>query len=478
MPEMIVWPVSVSSLTRERGVFLDHLAEREVQPLFRRRVVGFDRLRDHRLVRIDPLEQDRRLRIAQRVAGGRIFEPRDRHDLAGDRLLEALALLRVNAEQARDFFFLVRSDIQDLAARFEHAAEDPHEHDLAALVHRDLERERRQRLGVLRLARQLLGGVARIDAGDGRHVDGRRQVIDHRVEQRVDALVAQRRTAEHGDHPHRDRRFANRGFELGLGQRGALEILLGNGVVEIRDRLDHLIARICGRGSDVVRDLDDGRRVGDIAGEHDRLHRHEIDDPRERVLAADHELDRHRVAAEALANIRDDGGQRRPDAIELVDEREARNLELVGLMPDRLRLRLNACDAAEHHDRTVEDAQRALDLDREVDVARRVDEMDLVLLPLERDRGRRDGDAALALLLHPVHLGLTVVDLADLVDLARMEEEPFRHGGLARVDMRDHAEIADQIDLRHRYSDARYSANSGRLGGWDEVSLRSASWPA
>ena len=44
----------------ERGVFLDHLAEREVEPLLRGRVVGFDRLREHSLVGVDPLEQDRR----------------------------------------------------------------------------------------------------------------------------------------------------------------------------------------------------------------------------------------------------------------------------------------------------------------------------------------------------------------------------------------------------------------------------------
>src|SRR5437879_9533908 len=45
---------------------------------------------------------------------------------------------------------------------------------------------------------------------------------------------------------------------------------------------------------------------------------------------------------------------RRADSVELVDERDARNLELVGLVPDRLGLRLHAGDAAEHHDRSEE----------------------------------------------------------------------------------------------------------------------------
>ena len=38
-------------------------------------------------------------------------------DLAGDALLEALALVRVDVEQARDLLLLVRADVEDLAAR-------------------------------------------------------------------------------------------------------------------------------------------------------------------------------------------------------------------------------------------------------------------------------------------------------------------------------------------------------------------------
>jgi len=131
-------------------------------------------------------------------------------------------------------------------------------------------------------------------------------------------------------------------------------------------------------------------------------------------------------------------------------------------VPDRLGLRLHAGDAAEHHDRTVEDAQAALDLDREVDVARGVDQVDLVLLPLERGGRRGDRDPALALLLHPVHLGLTVVDLADLVDLAGVEQEPLGDGRLTRVDVRHDAEVSDHVDLRHKRGG--YSARTGGSG--------------
>src|SRR6185295_3245206 len=97
--------------------------------------------------------------------------------------------------------------------------------------------------------------------------------------------------------------------------------------------------------------------------------------------------------------------------------------------------------AAEHHDGAVEHAQRTLDLDREVDVPGRVDQVDLVVLPVDGGGGGGDRDAALALLLHPVELRLAVVDLADLVDASRVEQETLADRGLAGVDVSDDADV-------------------------------------
>ena len=136
----------------------------------------------------------------------------------------------------------------------------------------------------------------------------------------------------------------------------------------------------------------------------------------------------------------------------------------VGLVPDGLRLRLDAADRAEHDHRAVEHAQRPLDLDGEVDVAGGVDQVDLVLVPLERDRGGRDRDAALALLGHPVGGRLALVDLADLVDLPRVVEEALGDRGLARVDVSDDPDVPHQVDLGHGAVDST-AAVTGDEGG-------------
>jgi hypothetical protein len=143
-------------------------------------------------------------------------------------------------------------------------------------------------------------------------------------------------------------------------------------------------------------------------------------------------------------------------SIHLVDEGDARHVELVGLAPDGLGLRLDARHAVEHHHRAVQHAQRSLDLDREVDVSGRVDQVDVVVAPREAGRGGGDGDAALSLLRHPVHGRLALVDLADLVNAARVKQKALGDGGLAGVDVRDDADVAH----------ARHLVRLGRCGGF------------
>src|SRR6185295_20157763 len=89
----------------------------------------------------------------------------------------------------------------------------------------------------------------------------------------------------------------------------------------------------------------------------------------------------------------------------------------------------------------------------EVDVTRRVDDVDPVLgiaavhpLPEAGRGGRRDRDAALALLFHPVHDGCAVVHLAHLVRNAGVEKDAFGGRGLAGINVRTDADVAIPVD--------------------------------
>jgi hypothetical protein len=57
-------------------------------------------------------------------------------------------------------------------------------------------------------------------------------------------------------------------------------------------------------------------------------------------------------------------------------------------------------------------------------------------------RSRRDRDAALLLLFHPVHGRVALMDLTQLVVDARIEKDPFGRRRLAGVDMSHYTDIS------------------------------------
>ena len=236
--------------------------------------------------------------------------------------------------------------------------------------------------------------------------------------------------------------LAQRRLDLVLGDLFAVQVLLEELVVGFADLLDQLLAVLLRLVHHVGRNF-----RHDVVGAHrlvfvgDRLHPHEVDDAGELVLGANRQLNRDRIAAELRDDLLEGALEVRADAVHLVDEADPRDAILVGLTPDGLRLRLDAGDRVEHRDGAVEHAQRALDFGREVDVAGRVDDVDAVLAPEARRRGRRDRDPALLLLLHPVHDRGAVVHFTDLVGDARVEQDPFSRSGLAGIDVGHDADV-------------------------------------
>src|SRR5262249_46565497 len=75
-----------------------------------------------------------------------------------------------------------------------------------------------------------------------------------------------------------------------------------------------------------------------------------------------------------------------------------------------------------------------------------VDDVETLAVPERGGRSRSDGDAALLLLLHPVHRRGTFVHFADLVALAGVIEDALGRGGLPGVDMPHDTEVTVVLD--------------------------------
>ena len=230
---------------------------------------------------------------------------------------------------------------------------DPQVDRLATVDHHNLERQRAQRRFVV--GRALLGlAGARMSTHHRWHFRRRWQELHHRIQQRLNPSVAQRGTTQHR---HRlvcqgytaNGRTQSRGIDRLSGQ-----IQLGQRVIDIGNPLDQLLARRANNRQIILGGLKHLGRVVFFARKQHALLVNQIVDALKLVLGADRLLNRDWIGIQGLFDI----GQHRlevgTDAVHLVDEGHARDVELVGLVPDRLGLRLNAIDGGHDHDRTVE----------------------------------------------------------------------------------------------------------------------------
>ena len=432
---------------------------------------------DHRLRELHPLEDHGLLRVAERVAGADVLEAGERNDVAREGLLDVLAVVGVHQQHAPNALLLLARRVDEPSPRLDLPRVDATKGDRAdeGVVH-DLESEHRERIAIDRTALHRLLG-ARVDAWDGAAVGRRRQVVDDRVEERLHALVLEGGAAEHGmkgallhreTHEAAKRRLV-RLLAVEIGGHGVV-IELDAGLDQLRAVLDRLLLEV-GRDLDLV-------EVGAerLARPHDALHLDQVNDALEARLRADRQLQADRLAADPLDDVVDAFEEVGADLVHLVDEHDARDVVLVGLAPHRLGLGLDALVAVEHADGAVENAQAALDLDREVDVAGRIDDVQPFLAPEAGGRRGGDGDAALLLLLHPIHGGGALMDLADLVRLAGVIEDPLGRRRLPGIDVRHDAEIAvilDRVRAGHRSKAPKgfaVTSGSARRRGWPRPS--------
>src|SRR6185437_2082599 len=205
MPEMIVWPVSASECTRKVGSSSASFWSAMPNLSWSALVLGS---------------------IATSITGAGNF-------------IAFLALVGVHLEEPAHALAAVLGRVVDVRPAVEHARvyadvrEFPDER-----VRRDLERQRRERrlVGHHALLERLV--VVRHVSLDRPQVDRRRQVVDHRIEQLLHALVLERGAAQHGHELSGDGRLPNRVLDLVVRELGAAQILLEERFIVLHRGLD------------------------------------------------------------------------------------------------------------------------------------------------------------------------------------------------------------------------------------------------
>ena len=197
----------------------------------------------------------------------------------------------------------------------------------------------------------------------------------------------------------------------------------------------------------------------------ERLVGEQIRDAAEGGLFPDRQLERRDAGAELRPQLLERALEAGALTVELVHEDHARHPEVGSDLPDHLRLHFHAVDCAHDEHREVGHSQRREDVADEVGVTRRVDEVHLVAIPLERRQGERE--AEVALLLFRVEIGDSgaVLDTPRPTDRTGPQQQGLgqrRLAGSRMADQRDVADLGRRIGLQRTPSSASARAPPSR----------------
>ena len=174
----------------------------------------------------------------------------------------------------------------------------------------------------------------------------------------------------------------------------AVEVLDREVVGHLDDRLDEALAPGRGLVDHVGRDrpgLGLARAVARVlVGDHVQ----HVHDAAEVLLAADRDRDRDAARRELLLDRLERSGEVGAVAVEVVDEHDARLLELVTAAPEPRGHDLDARHARDREERALHDTQRAQGVGHEARIAGRVEDVELVALVLGVQQRARDRHGA------------------------------------------------------------------------------------
>ena len=403
----------------------------------------FNRQFNNRIRKFHVFQNDRISLVAQSVTGGSILQTGQSDNIAGIGLFEILTLVGMHQQHAADTFLFVFDRVVDIGTGLHGARIDADESQRTdeRVVH-DLKSQSRQRFFVIGVTNDHFI-AAGFNPFGRRNVERRRQIVDNRVQKRLNAFVLESGTAANRNEALRQSPLADALFQGFYRNFLAFQVIFHSLFVFFDRHFNHFGMILLGFFFQIGRNiLNFDRRIGCITGIDDCLHLQQIDNAAEFRFGADRQLNGHRAGAQTVFDHIQTAVEVGADTVHLVAEANSRNLVFIGLTPYGFGLRFDTGNRIENGDGTVEHAERAFDFNREVNVSRGIDKIDSVSFPEAGGGSRSNGNAAFLFLFHPVHGGGAFVYLTDLVGLTGIVKNAFAGGGFTGINMRHDTDVS------------------------------------
>ena len=419
----------------EGWVFLCQLCEGYAHFFLTRFCFRFDCNLDNGLRKFHRFEDDRMLFIAQCVACCRVFRADNGSNVTCVASVYILSLVCMHLENTTEAFSHVLFGVQSGFARLDAARINAEEAELAHIgVGHNLECESRERSVIGRRSLLFLLRIG-VYTSYMRNIGRCGHIIDNRVKQFLNALVFIGRAARHGDNLVCDCFPSERALDFFGCQFFPAAILFKQLLIGFGDSLNHVLSVLVCKIYHVCRDRLDAHILAQVVIIDVRFHIDKVDNSSEGIFLANGKLNRNGICFETFLHHFDYTIEVRAVYVHLVDISHSRDSVFVSLTPYGFRLRLNTAFGTEYRYGTVQNSERTLNLDREVNVSGRVYDVDSVSFPETSGGSGGNCDTSLLLLLHPVHGGRAVMGFAKLVCLTGVIKDSFCGSRFAGVDV-------------------------------------------
>ena len=134
-------------------------------------------------------------------------------------------------------------------------------------------------------------------------------------------------------------------------------------------------------------------------------------------------------------------------AVDFVDHHNRPSPALQRLAQHKPRLRLRTVLGVHQQQHTINHAQRPLHLAAEIRVARRIDDVDVMIAKLERRVLSLDGDALLALEIHGIHNAFLLGDRLIGAEGARLLQQTIHQRGFPVIHVRNNGNVSDMFHV-------------------------------
>src|ERR1700722_11881666 len=197
------------SRNTESRIFLCQALHRHAEFVLVRFGLRLDSYRKNWSREIDGLQNHLLVLVAQRVSGVDTLQTNYRANVAGINLFNFFALVSMHLQHAADAFARALAGVVHVATGFENAGINADiRHMTDEWVGHNLKSQRGE-WRIIRSAAQLHFIGFWVHTFKWRNVRRRRQVIDHRIEQRLNAFILKRRTSQHRHDLQRQRGLAD-----------------------------------------------------------------------------------------------------------------------------------------------------------------------------------------------------------------------------------------------------------------------------